>query len=303
MTSANEPSRKENTICGIVVSYNPAVGILTNIATLCAQVDHVIVVDNGSEGESCDYLRQLDTIPNVSLVYHNANLGIAAALNTGVQWALMHQYRWVATFDQDSHVSPNMLALMLAAYELFPEKNRIAIISPQYRDQNSGQIMPGAMRKHKDNTVYARVLTTMTSGNLVNTNVFRDIGFFNDAMFIDLVDAEFCLRCARAGYVVIEAQRALLDHNLGRPTQHKFLWRKPIVSNHSAIRWYYISRNKVFIYKNYVWSYPIWVLRDLFTYVKDCVGLVLFEQDRKNKINFIIRGIWDGIIGRLGPFS
>lgn len=301
MTSANELTLQENSICGIVVSYNPTVGILTNVTALSAQVDHVVVVDNGSEGESCDYLRQLGTIPNVSLVYHNANLGIATALNTGVQWALRYHYRWVATFDQDSQVTLNMLTLMLEAYEAFPDQNRIAIISPQYRDQSTGRIMAGATRKQQDNVKYARVLTTMTSGNLVNTNIFQSVGFFEDAMFIDLVDAEFCLRCARAGYVIIEAQQALLDHNLGRPSQHKLFWKRPFVSNHSAIRRYYITRNKVFVYKNYARSYPVWVLVDIYAYMKDCIGLVLFEQDRKNKINFIVRGIWDGIRGRLGP--
>jgi rhamnosyltransferase len=292
--------RKEN-ICAIIVTYNPDIDFPKRVAGIARQANHVLIVDNNSSEVSKRYLAKLGNLPNVCIIYNQANLGIAAALNIGVKYALQAGYDWVATFDQDSTATPPMIASMLKAYGTFPEKEKLALIAPRYRAQATGlftTFSPNA--KNAMCKLYAPILRTMTSGNLIRTNIFASIGYFNEAMFIDYVDNEFCLRCIKGGLVIIEVQKAILVHNLGQITQHKFLWRKCAVTNHNYIRRYYITRNRIYLYKKYFTTFPKWVLVDLRAFILETIKLLLFENDRKMKISSIIRGVYHGLAGKLG---
>lgn len=301
MISENQITGGKSIICGVVVTYNPGESVLDNVTALLSQVGQVIIVDNGTQGRGKEYLVSLSRLSDVLIIYNGDNLGIAAALNIGVKWALSQGYEWVATLDQDSTVTPHMLSLMLDAYNAFPHKDRVALIAPRYRDQTTNVIITFAPRRYLDRA-YAPIRTTMTSGNLVKATVFPRVGFYHEAMFIDLVDAEFCLRCGRQGYVILEAQNAWLDHNLGNPTKHKFLWKKVSVGNYSVVRRYYIARNRAWVYRKYFFMHTWgWIALDFYAFARECAGIILFEQDRREKIKATIRGIYHGLIGRLGP--
>lgn len=296
----------KDAICAVVVTYNPASMVVANVTALLEQVNHVVVVDNGSShGLSQDHVVALSQLSNVSVHWNGANLGIAAALNIGVQAALHKGYPWIATFDQDSTVTPEMFSFMSATYNDCPNKDRIAIICPRYRDQTSGHVILNRTR----NMICpsgAKVFSTMTSGNLVNSDVFGSAGSFREELFIDLVDFEFSLRCGRHGYWIIEAQNAWLEHTLGSPTRLKLFGQTRLVSNHSAVRRYYWSRNMVWILRHY-WKFlcqhprSAWIELE-YTFLS-FVALVLFERGRRKKIRYVFRGLYHGLIGRLGPIE
>src|SRR3954471_9077506 len=127
-------------ICAIVVSHNPPAEIIDNVSALLEQVDEAVVVDNGSGSETAALLGRLGRHSKVSVIYNKENLGIAAALNAGVRHARKAGRRWVATFDQDSRVTPDMLTSMLQAYDRYPARESVAILCPRYRDKTIGLI-------------------------------------------------------------------------------------------------------------------------------------------------------------------
>ncbi|MEW5791480.1 MAG: glycosyltransferase family 2 protein [Pseudomonadota bacterium] len=287
-------------ICGIIVTYNPGSYILQNVNRLCEQVDEVVIVDNGSSTTAKELLHALDGQGTIKLIFNPENLGIAAALNIGLNYALSHGYEWAATFDQDSRVTAGMLQTMLGvAAEL--ELDQVAILAPRYRDQSTGRITSYAktdLVSREDG--YSELVTTITSGNLVNLKAFRKIGPFKEDLFIDYVDNEYCLRCGVMGYKIYEIFSAVLEHNLGVPSQHQFLGKRPVTTNHSPLRRYYIFRNRVYVYKQYFGSHPSWVVRDISASLKEALKIVLFEENRRKKLKSIFRGIGHGMIGRFG---
>ena len=56
----------------------------------------------------------------------------------------------------------------------------------------------------------------ITSGSLINTSIFSEIGGYNEKLFIDEVDHEYCYRIKMLGYSVLQLENILLNHTLGR---------------------------------------------------------------------------------------
>lgn len=290
-------------ICAVVVSYHPAAEIIANVAALLDQVDEVVIVDNGSGEETRGLLGRLGGYPKVSVIYSQENLGIAAALNIGVNHAKATGHQWVATFDQDSKVTPGMIKTMLRAYDMYPEKERVAGLSPRYQNQSTGQIATSRSNFSDSDTLpYAEVLVVVTSGNLLKLSVFDAVGYFNEALFIDHVDTEFCLRCASLGYKILEVKDAILLHCTGVPVLHRFLGKERTTTNHSIMRRYYIARNTIYVYKKFAFSYPAWVVLDAYKSLKVMIMLLLFETERRQKLAAIIRGVIHGLSGRMGKY-
>src|SRR5271168_4239515 len=86
----------------IVVTYHPRSEYLENLASIRAQVDSLIVVDNGSTQDALSGMRRASAEAGFTLIENGTNLGIATALNLGVREAQRQGCDWVALFDQDS---------------------------------------------------------------------------------------------------------------------------------------------------------------------------------------------------------
>ena len=288
-------------ICAVVVSYHPGAEIIENVTALLDQVDEVVIVDNGSGAETKELLDKLNSYPKVNIIYNEENLGIAEALNIGVKHTKAAGHQWVATFDQDSRVAPGMIRMMQSAYDAYPEKEKVAILTPRYKDKTTGCVTRNASEKVDFNKEpLSEMLIAITSGNLVKLSVFDAVGYFNKALFIDYVDIEFCLRCRLHDYKILEVYDAVLEHSLGSPTQHKFFGKISTSTNHSGLRRYYIARNRIYVYKQFAIAYPIWVSMDVYVFLKEITKLMLFERDRRTKLAAICRGIFHGFVGRMG---
>lgn len=287
--------------CAIIITFYPSADITENIAALRDQVDEIIIVDNGSGDGYKKLWTRLTQQFGVNIVFNQENLGIATALNLGVKKAKANGHQWVVTFDQDSQATPGMIKTMLQTYEVYPQKDKVVGLSPRYKDRYTGLIRSSHLAASSPVTSpYAEALEVITSGNLLKLSVFGLVGYFNEALFVDYVDVEYCLRCITQGYKILEVKDAVLVHSIGLPRQHKLLWKTPATSDHSALRRYYFARNALYMYKKFAFKQPIWVIKNAYVLVKMIILVVLFEDDRKRKLAAIFRGLVDGVFGRMG---
>ncbi len=285
-------------VCAVVVTYHPPVEFVEHIQVLATQVNAIIIVDNCSPPSGRVIIEESATDDRVTVIYNRDNLGIASALNAGIRFAKEQGYEWIGTFDQDSRITSGYVRTMLDTYYSYDDNARVAILSPQYRDHKSGRMIVAG--NYSDESLSKTVFTTMTSGNIVKADVFDSVGYFNEDLFVDYVDHEFCLRLACAGYFVLQVNGAILDHSLGDPTEHVVLRKSIIVTNHAPYRRYYNSRNRIYLYKRYVLVFPAWVVSDACNLSKEIIKIFLFERDRKHKAAKIIKGIVDGLLGKMG---
>ena len=288
-------------VAAIIVSYNPDNNLLDSINLLINQVEKIIIVDNGSESEKKKNINLIKDINNekIKIIFNQENLGIATALNIGVKDALKQGYNWILTMDQDSKVSSNMIEKMFEVYSTIDESERKDILSifPNFVDERIQSI-----EENSEMNAYEYVDADITSGNLLKAEVFDKVGFFDDSLFIDLVDTDFCMRLNEENIKMIKVRDAILYHSLGESQTVKSIFGKFNTSNHSALRRYYMTRNRFYTWEKYKDLNSFTLNRDKKLFKKEFIKIILGENDKINKIKMVFKGYKDykkGIRGKL----
>ena len=282
----------------IIVSYNPDSNLFDSINLLLNQVEKVIIVDNGSKEKYVKYIKSINE-DKIEIILNKENLGIATALNIGVRKALENGYEWILTMDQDSKASPDMVKKMFNVYNSINREERKDILSifPNFVDERIQSI-----EENSNMNSYEYVDADITSGNLLRKEVFEKVGFFDDSLFIDLVDTDFCMRLNEKGIKMIKIRDAVLYHSLGESKTIKGILGSFNTSNHSALRRYYMTRNRFYIWEKYKGLNSFTLNRDKKLFKKEFVKIILGEKDKVNKIKMVLRGYKDykkGIKGKL----
>ena len=285
-------------VAAIIVSYNPDSNLFDSINLLLNQVEKVIIVDNGSKEKYVKYIKSINE-DKIEIILNKENLGVATALNIGVIKALENGYEWILTMDQDSKASPDMVKKMFNVYNSINREERKDILSifPNFVDERIQSI-----EENSNMNSYEYVDADITSGNLLRKEVFEKVGFFDDSLFIDLVDTDFCMRLNEKGIKMIKIRDAVLYHSLGESKTIKGILGSFNTSNHSALRRYYMTRNRFYIWEKYKGLNSFTLNRDKKLFKKEFVKIILGEKDKVHKIKMVLRGYKDykkGIKGKL----
>lgn len=267
-------------ICAGIVAYNPDIlRLKENIDAICKQVEEVVVVDNSSENVN-EIEEIISKYDNLSLIKNRKNEGIAKALNQIIIWAKENEYAWALTLDQDSICYDNIIS----GYMPYTSMEKVGLIICDIEDRNCH------LKQKEYKQPYEVIKKCITSGCLTNVATCVEIGLFDEKLFIDSVDYDMCYSMQEAGYKIINVHFIGLLHEVGRSERHSILGFEFAVTNHSALRKYYISRNSTYLIKkhklNKWYEYAV-IYRRIFT-------VLFFEQDKKNKCIAILRGIRDG---------
>ncbi|MGL4990777.1 MAG: glycosyltransferase family 2 protein [Sarcina sp.] len=278
---------KNNLAC-IIVSFNIGEDIYKCYNSIKNQVDKVIIVDNGSDEITVKCLNKINSLENTKVIFLNSNQGIATALNEGVRLALELGYEWVLTMDNDSKAQENMVKNMMLTYNNInkDERDNIKSIAPIY-------IKEGTDCEVETDEKYKYVDLAITSGNIVNLSIFKEIGFFRDDYFIDYVDNEFCLRIIKNKKKIIQVNSAILEHNLGNDIEKKFLGKVIKSTNHSALRRYYLTRNALDVRENFKSLNIRHIKNTKRVLLKFIIQILLVEKNKLKKINFMYKGYKD----------
>ena len=191
----------EHNVCAVIITFRPVPEHLENALKARDQVQKLVVVDNGSSDQALAPFRAAAQEGKFHLIENGENLGIAAALNTGIKWAKSQGCEWVILFDQDSTVTDGLIEKLLSAYYSDPDREHIGTIVPTYIDRVSRNEMPVELSKTGE------ILTVSTSSSLIPQSVFERCGYFREDFVIDQIDYEFCLRIVAAGYRIVQSAR------------------------------------------------------------------------------------------------
>ena len=295
---------------GLIITFNPSSDFFVRLDSFCAQLDKIILVDNGSEPETCRLLEQEAQRRNSALtvLFNDTNLGIATALNLGFQWGIEHGYEYLIAFDQDSDPEGGMVSAMLEACSSYSADSNLAIIAPVIYhatvDFQSRFLHPKHRFLYERVPCHGKVLENVTyvitSGSLFDLITYQEIGPFRDDFFIDYVDMEYCLRARRLGYQIIVACDARLHHRQGERERRDLWGHDHYPTFHSPLRWYYISRNRIPMLCQYALRFPHWLLYEIVATVYVLLRMMYFESQRFMKLKAFFLGTLDGLRGRLG---
>jgi rhamnosyltransferase len=180
---------------------------------------------------------------------------------------------------------------MQETYQRAPHPEKVALITPRYVDRETGIYL--RLRR-----AGGEILTTLTSGSMMPASAIRKLGLFEESLYIDAVDTEFCLRARRNGMVILESPAVLL-HSLGRMTYHHLLGLHFGTTNHPPGRHYYITRNRLRLLSRYAADWP-WFWREIRGMIFDDAKIMLVEPNKWRKFRAMAAGAVDALSGRFG---
>lgn len=265
-------------VCAGIVTFNPQIDLLKkNIESVLPQVQELVIYDNCSK--NIEQIHKLtDSYEKCTCVSGTQNKGIAFALNQLCEWATNHSYDWILTLDQDSE-SPKELVKVLQQYAC----EDVAVVAPNIVYKNNEQF------KLVSKKPFEEVSWVITSASLTNVSIWKIVGGFDEWLFIDCVDYDYGIRVNKAGYKVIKSYETELLHELGNLKCVKILGRVWYVTNHSAFRKYYMTRNAIYLWHKHHTGKPIRKI------LKNIIKTTAFESRKTEKLLSILHGILDGI--------
>jgi rhamnosyltransferase len=283
-------------IGGCVILFHPEADVVSNIQSYCSGVDTLFVIDN-TPTEDQPLIARIKALSD-KIVYRwmGENKGLSAALNLACRMALERQYDWMLTMDQDSSFPDNDLATLIDGMDAAASKfGKLGIISPYH-----------LVSKHFDRQQaerYTQARFVMTSGNLLNLGAMTEIGPFEEKLFIDCIDMDYCLRLRKNGYHIVQDNSVRLRHSLGDFQQGKIAAVPMGYSNHNPLRRYYITRNRFFLIKKYIGFDPVLCWLQLRAMLGDSVRVLFFEQDKSLKFRAMLTGVWHSLTNHYGKYS
>ena len=279
--------KKELKVAGIVTLYNPTDKDISNISSYINDIDKLYIIDN-TEGKD-----NKDRIPNnkkIEYIFKNKNLGVATAMNIAAEKALKEGYDWLLTMDQDTTFNPGVMDKMKEVIQKEDTK-KVGIVCPWHHTK---------LKDKKPETEYDDPHDVMTSGNLVNLEIWKKIGGYKDEFFIDGIDIEYCMNLHKHGYHILRINSIEIEHNLGDIFYKNIRGRLFLCTNHAPIRRYYIMRNYHYIKDMYEKEDPEYCY-SLVSQKHNMIGVLLFEKQKIKKIRMYLKGYKDykkGIKGK-----
>jgi rhamnosyltransferase len=139
------------------------------------------------------------------------------------------------------------------AYKLIENKN-LGIIAASY-----GGKIPFKLGVIND---FHEILFTITSGNIVAVEAWEKCGKFEEKLFIDEVDHDFCLRLKIHFYKTVTSNDVFLKHKLGNSYSIKmpFSRTKREIGIHKPLRIFFMVRNGLYVAAKYFFVSPFFSL-------------------------------------------
>ena len=267
----------------VVVCYHPDDKLLQNVASYSSGSDFLYVWDNTPGGSEV-----VGKLKDVTMMHHDhQNMGLAFAYNRAIEKAEKDGATHLMTMDQDSCFED------FHVYRQWVENNGNSGISAVVV-QPSPPVAEEA----------TEVTWAGQSGCVFPLDMIKEIGLFREDLFIGMVDTEICLRAQEKGYKIIQYNASGLIHQVGGRRKVKFLGHALVVSDYNALRHYYDSRNTILLWHAYPGNYDFkGKLHFLFGRLKVSMKILLFENNKWEKLRAVVRGIHYGFRNRAVPFK
>ncbi|WP_026999055.1 glycosyltransferase family 2 protein [Eisenibacter elegans] len=280
-------------LAAIVVLYHPSAEVWHNIKSYASAVEALILIDNSPQALEDAEGRWESFVSQVHYRHFSENLGVASALNEGVQIALDVGCTHVLTMDQDSAFASGDIGVLCQIWNQLAQTTRIGILSPNHTPNAS---LP--------DTSPRSTLLVMTSGNILSLEAYQACGRFEDKLFIDHVDHEYCLRLQQNGWQVWVAPSVVLAHGLGVQKSIRLLGLTcGSFISHTPLRGYYMWRNGRWVSNKYRQKFPQFrrVVRKIL--FKEFIKTLLWENQRWERLRLFWQANQDYRQNRMGSWQ
>jgi len=277
-------------IAACVILYNPENSVEQNISSYINYVEKIYVIDN-TEATDYNYKFLSSHQSKIIFIHDGLNEGIARRLNQACTSAIKDGLEYILTMDQDSYFTESPIAEYLRCIENFAEKKEVAMFGVNYQSQEK-----------KQGCNFNKTKFLITSGSIINLNAYKLIGGFDENLFIDFVDTEYCFRSVQRGYEIIKFSNVFMHHSLGELSEQLSFknLKKSKRSIHSSQRLYYMMRNFLYLNSKYKKQFKVELIihrKDLLNRIKNNL---LYKSGRIRTISLLMKACNDFKNNRMG---
>lgn len=273
----------------VVVTYKPKYDKLYSlILSIEKQVDLIIIVNNGNAEQRLIFDGKLEWYDL------KRNYGIAYALNYGISKAIEKGALHILLSDQDSLYPENYFSRM----SHYLSEKTIAI-TPSFKDIITSKIISLNGEKTSQKKIVT-VKQAISSGMIINTRLFNKVGGFNNALFIDWVDYEWCWRAINNGFEIYHHQEVVIDHTLGDNFVTFFGFHFNL---RSPSRHYYITRNAFYLS---IYSKDLNLFAKIKLFIcslRYLIGYPLLSKNFRSNLIAVSFGFYHGLKKQLGEYK
>jgi len=229
----------------------------------------IVIIDDGSQDGASEWIN--DHYPFVHLIKGDGNLWWSGAINLGVKYSLSKlKVDYVLLWNNDITPSPDYFNY--ASQIINSEKNHailcsmlydknkpdILITTGNFFNRKTGKIVINnwGVRESEANIENQQINWFSGNGVLINNEVFKSIGYFDEDNFPQYHgDSDFGLRATIAGYKIIFDSNLKIWNDTSRTGTHATKGGlKEFIDAFSSIRSNYNIKKDIKFYSRYVTS-------------------------------------------------
>ncbi len=228
------------TVSIIILTWNSEQQIGACLASLDRGLSEfpseVIVIDNGSQDQTCAVIREV--LPDAQLLCNPENRGVAPARNQGIRLA---QGKYVLILDDDTVVQPGALEILIRYMEDRPE---VGLCGPKLTGADGklqlscrrfptlidklARRLPAILgqeiaRKAEmadwDHRTIREVDYVIGACQVIRRRALQEVGLLDERIFYGPEDVDMCLRMQQAGWRVVYNPKAVIVHKERRMTR------------------------------------------------------------------------------------
>lgn len=184
----------------------------------------LVLVDNGSEDNSIDFMRE--AFPEVHVIQNQTNLGFTGGNNAGVRWAVGRGMRYVALVNNDTRVDRHWLKALIDTAE---QQDDVALCGGKIVSWDGSLVEFSGTVFHKETSAggytdepdrgqydaVAPAAYACGASMLIRTSALGDVGLFDEDYFCYHEDVDLSLRAWIAGYRVMYVPHSVVHHRRG----------------------------------------------------------------------------------------
>lgn len=258
----------------------------------------IIVVDNASNDNSVLALKE-EFGDSINLIVNSENLGGSGGFNTGINFALQKDYKYIMLLDNDAFVRKDTIEKM---YYFLENNIEVGMLGSKiYSMDNENQIQEFGAEidfvHYNMNQMYVGEIDCEELPEIVwcdyvpacammlRTEAIRNVGIMDEDFFVYWDDIEWGYRFKLAGYKVAALGNATVVHKMGAALRTNtagtyYFWR-------NRIRFFlrYIEKNKIENFQRYI-------KEELFQAIYSCQ-----YEHKENTIKSLLFAYQDAIQG------
>lgn len=256
--------------------------MIKNILNYSDIFQNFYVVDN-TPNKNPVIINELRNRSNIIYIDNVINRGIAYSLNLVIKKCKYCGRKWILLMDQDSIITHTSI---FALYEFAAnfKGNNLGIVCATYHNDTVSNV--------------EEVKEAITSGSFLNVDICAACDYFDENLYIDEVDNEYCLRITALGYKIFRLNSVKFVHHLGYKKYNK----GHLTYNYPPVRYYYLTRNALYVADKYQSIFPD-ICKQKRKHIKKWWQSIFYEEKIFIKLLYMFKGYIDYKTHKMGVCS